>query len=418
MPHSQLIEHNQQFKKEVVRLSAGIHTAVGMAASNVHLIEGKTGITIVDTSESTRAAEMILRRFRELTDKPVKKIIYTHGHRDHIGGASVFAEDDTSILASQRFDSDLLQRSNRRFPLKALQRRTAAQFGIGLSSDERISLGCGPADRPMEGLGAGFLEPTEFLETDMRIDLDGVACDCIHAPGETPDHLTLFLPEQSVLFCGDNWYHCFPNLYAIRGTPYRDFEAWAESLDMLAALSADILAPGHTRPVFGKALVRKVLTTTAAAIRYIIEFTSNAMDAGMGMDEIAAGAHLPAELAQLRWLQEHYGKISWSAVAYASGTLGWYDGNPAHLQSLDPKERARLIAELAGGVEAVLRAAHATENSQWRLELCDHLEALGKPVGKLKIQTLRELAEAEINSPARNTYLWSAKQVAKELNEN
>ncbi len=87
MPHPDLIAHAAQTNKDIVQLGAGIWTAVGYAASNVHLVEGRESVTIIDTSESTKAAENILVEFQKLTSKPVGRIIYTHSHRDHISGA-------------------------------------------------------------------------------------------------------------------------------------------------------------------------------------------------------------------------------------------------------------------------------------------------------------------------------------------
>jgi len=272
MPNPALIDQSRQFPRSVLQLNDGIWGAVGFAASNVYVIEGAASLTIVDTTESTKAAENILAAFRAKTDKPVERIIYTHSHRDHISGASVFAEGrDVSILASSTFQSDLVDVDEKVVaPNRALGRRTQAQFGIGLSAQERISLGCGPGDRPMEGLGAGYLEPTHRFAADCDIDLDGIAARLIMAPGETRDHMVVWLPSQRVLFSGDNWYHAFPNLYAIRGTPYRDFAAWAESLDLLAGFDADVLAPGHTLPVRGADDVREVLTTTRLAIEHVL----------------------------------------------------------------------------------------------------------------------------------------------------
>ena len=58
-----------------------------------------------------------------------------------------------------------------------------------------------------------------------------------------------------------------------------------------------------------------------------------------------------------------------------------------------------------------MQAAQSTGDLQWRLELCDHLIALGEPACDLKAATMVELAEAEINATARNTYLWEAKRL-------
>lgn len=254
MPHPDLLHHNAtQCAKTITELSPGIWTAVGYAASTQHMIEGDSTLTIIDTSESTGAAENVLAEFRKRSGKPIGRIIYTHSHRDHISGATVFAEgQDVPIIAHAGFSSDLVaQDSTLIAPNKALGRRKQAQFGIGLTPDQRVSLGCGPGDRPMQGLGAGFLPPTEFIDRNTDLDLDGVQAQLILAPGETADHIVVWLPETGVLIPGDNWYHAFPNLYAIRGTPYRDFQAWADSLALLAGLGAKVMAPGHTQPVFG-----------------------------------------------------------------------------------------------------------------------------------------------------------------------
>jgi alkyl sulfatase BDS1-like metallo-beta-lactamase superfamily hydrolase len=413
MPHPALVAHNAQFPKSIIPLAKGVWGAVGFAASNVYVVEGASSLTIIDTTESTKAAENVLAALRAQTDKPVGRIIFTHSHRDHICGASVFTEGrDIPILASATFSSDLVGVSGDVIaPNKTLGRRTQAQFGIGLSPEGRVNLGCGPGDRPMQGLGAGFLSPTELIAEDCDVDLDGVAARLTMAPGETPDHMVVWLPDTRVLISGDNWYHAFPNLYAIRGTPYRDFAAWAESLSLLASFQPEVLAPGHTLPVQGAALVQEVLSTTRAAILHVMQHTADGMDAGLPLDDIAASISLPDALADKPWLGEFYGKAAWSARAFATGTLGWYDGNPTHLGTLPSATRAGHIAKLAGGAEALRQAAEATDDLQWRLELCDHLAALDQPAHALKAGTMEALAEVEINATARNTYLWEAKRL-------
>ena len=106
MPNARLTEHNrQQFPMSVVRLAPGIWSAIGFAASNMHMVEGQSSVTIIDTTESTKAAENVQAAFQERTAKPVGRIIYTHSHRDHISGARVFAPaGNIPIIASANFD--------------------------------------------------------------------------------------------------------------------------------------------------------------------------------------------------------------------------------------------------------------------------------------------------------------------------
>ena len=399
-----------------------MYSAVGYAASNAHMLVGAEEVVIIDTTESTAAAENVLAAFREITDKPIRTIIYTHSHRDHISGASVFCEGGTpEIIASHLFKSDLVALDDARpHPGAALMERTKRQFGIGLSfPDERVSLGCGPGDRPMKGLGAGFVPPgTIISEQSVEIERAGWRLVLTHAPGETPDHLVAWQPDTRVLFSGDNFYHAFPNLYPIRGSTYRDFDAWADSLDLLMGFEAEVLAPGHTSPVFGAEAIAERLSDYRDAIRDVVRQTAEALNAGLGYDAAVEQVRLPEHLARKPWLVEMYGKVAWAARAYAVGTLGWYDGNPTNLARLPQRVEAERFVELAGGYDAVLAAARGVDDPQWALELVDRLIVL-KPDDpaprQIKVASMRALAAVEINPTARNAYLLVAQQMEADL---
>lgn len=336
--HPELLSQSAQFEKHLHKLSENVFSAVGYVASNVHFLVGDSGVIVIDTTETTQAAENILADFRQISPLPVTTIIYTHSHRDHISGASVFAGGRAvEIIAADNFASDLLpDASARPAPNAALMARTKRQFGIGLSSDERVSLGVGPGERPMKGMGAGFLPPTVQIAGATTLHREGFALELVKAPGETPDHLVVWLADQRILFSGDNLYHAFPNLYAIRGTSYRDFDAWADTMDQLMAFQPEVLAPGHTLPVIGAAQVTEALTGYRDAIRHVIAETVSGMNAGLDPVTIAAGLTLPAHLADKPYLKEFYGHIGYAARAYFAGTLGWFDGNPTSLGQLPP----------------------------------------------------------------------------------
>ena len=83
--------------------------------------------------------------------------------------------------------------------------------------------------------------------TELALDLDGVPAVLLAAQGETDDQTYLWLPEDRVVCCGDNYYQSWPNTAPIRGGQYRDVAAWVRSLDKLLTLPAEHLLPGHTR---------------------------------------------------------------------------------------------------------------------------------------------------------------------------
>jgi len=426
-PHPELVAQNRQFEKQVIELAPDVYGAIGFAASNVYMLIGHDGLVIIDTTETTRAAENILAEFRKHTDKPVKTIIYTHSHRDHISGAAVFAQDGTpEVIASDNFESDLVNLDTRHpSPDKVLIARTKRQFGMGLSfPDERVNIGLGPGDRPMEGLGAGFIEPT-LLVTEERTNLTrcGLSLELVKAPGETPDHLVVWLKKRRILFSGDNAYSSFPNLYAIRGTPYRDFNTWADTLNLLITFEAQVLAPGHTLPVVGDKVIREYLCDYRDAISSVVAQTVEGMNLELGPDELAHTVRLPENLANKPHLKEFYGKVSWAVRAYFAGTLGWFDGNPTNLSRLSPKDTAEKIIQLTGGTQTMLNAARqavADNEFQWALELTDHLIVANREPDEaksIKVTSLRALADLEINAASRNYYLLSAYEIEQSVNQ-
>ncbi len=419
--HPELKEHPRYFEKEIVRLADNVYMAFGYAASNVYMIVGDGGVIIIDTTETTTAAANILAEFRKITDLPVETIILTHSHRDHVSGASVFAEGgNPEILASTRFSGDLLfVASDHPVPAKAMLARTKRQFGIGLSyPDEIVGIGVGPGDRPLKGMGAGALPPTRWIGDDgEKVTLCGVDLELVMAPGETPDHMVVWYPDKRVLISGDNFYRSFPNLYAIRGTAYRDFDTWADSIDILLAFEPEVLGPGHTKALFGADTIKEALSDYRDAIRHVVDATRTGMDEGLTIDELAHAVKLPPEMADKPYLREYYGRIDYAVRAYFVGTMGWFDGNPTSLAPLSPRDEAERFIRMAGGVDAVreeIETARSAGDHQWALQLVDRLIFAGKEANaarQTKAEILRDHAVAEINCPTRHYYIQCAKEL-------
>lgn len=231
----------------------------------------------------------------------------------------------------------------------------------------------------------------------------------------------VWLVDQQILFSGDNFYHAFPNLYAIRGTPYRDFDAWADTMDQLIAYRPEILAPGHTQPVIGADAIYTALTDYRDAIRHVVSKTAEGMNAGLDPVTIAADLKLPELLASKPYLQEFYGSVGYASRAYFADTLAWFDGNPSSLGELPPATEAAKIITLAGGADAVLSAAETALSdgeAQWAMELADRMIFANQnkdTASKIKIQALRHIADFTVNAPTRNYYLLAARELEETL---
>ena len=79
--------------KQVLRFRDNIYVAIGFGLANCVMIEGKDGLVIIDVMESPDTAREVLTEFRRITTKPIRGIILTHFHFDHINGLEVFMED-------------------------------------------------------------------------------------------------------------------------------------------------------------------------------------------------------------------------------------------------------------------------------------------------------------------------------------
>lgn len=96
--------HSSEFRRGVIKVTDGVWVAVGFSNANSVLIEGEGGSIVVDTTSDVEDARAVKAEFAKVTTAPVRAIIYTHAHPDHIGGGAVFAGNDRpEILAHQLF---------------------------------------------------------------------------------------------------------------------------------------------------------------------------------------------------------------------------------------------------------------------------------------------------------------------------
>jgi uncharacterized sulfatase len=407
----------QQFEQKVVKVTDNVYTAVGFHGANTSMIVGSDGVIIVDTLMGPTSASNALKAFREYSDKPVKAIIYTHSHADHIGGASAFAGNEKpEIYATEIFGSAEGVNSDVN-PIKA--KRGVRQFGRKLPKSEKTNRGVAPASTIDYDRGKGFIPPTVRVpKKGLKKTISGIHVEFYPSPGETDDAMFIWLPGEKVLFAGDNFYSAFPNLYAIRGTVYRDVLNWSDSDARMAEFKPHYLVPGHTMPIVGQAAATTALEDYSEAIRSVYEQTVKGINEGKGPDQLAHEVTLPSQLKDKPYLIEFYGTVPHAVRAIYTGLLGWFDGNPTTLNPMEPRLKSRKMAELAGGTQKLTEqmvAALEKNDYQWALELSDHLKWLDdgnrELARKVKIKALRGLGAREYNAPNRNYYLSYANEL-------
>lgn len=384
----------------MVKISDDIHVAVGYGFGSVVMVITEEGLVIVDSGASIESAQTMLAEFRKITDKPIRYLIYTHSHQDHTLGSTVFHSEGVEVVAGKQFPEF---RHYQEVMLKEhINRARAIQFGfIEPEYAFPLPLSGGPVEL-MKKAWPEVVPPTITFEGQYEFTLGGKKFVLFESPGETPDTISIWLPEKKVLICGDNYYHSFPNL----STPLlesRPVKEWAESIQKYIELAPEVLIPMHTNPLKGADLIREHLTNYRDAINFVHDETVRAINQGKTVEQAVAEIKLPEHLAKLPYLQEYYGQVSWSVRGIYRGYTGWYDGMGTGLNPLPPSYKARELVALAGGADKILaRAIELQKNGEHQLtaELCDVVIEANpddRMAHRIKAQSMFNLAYASLN---------------------
>jgi len=407
---------NESFQPRIIRVSNSVYSAFGYGFSNFSAVVGPEGVVLIDAGQTPEVARLALSEFRKITSLPIKAIIYTHGHADHSGGTPAFATpgDDVALWIGHGGISGAL--SNEEADLTHGAVRNGRQFGYSLPKGQRITNGIGP----LTDTSSRYSGAKQDLGSRKRtLQMAGLEFETSPNRGETDDHIYVWFAKERVLFSGDNFYAAWPNLYAIRGTPYRDVREWGESNDRMLQLGAEHLVPGHTLPISGRDHVARALTDYRDAIRLVFSKTIEGMNRGLTPDQLVEYVRLPDHLARSPYLQPYYGHPAWAVRSIFNGYFGWFDGNPTNLFPLPPQERSSRWIRLSGGHQKLLdeaRRALASNDVQWAAEICDVLLDANPGNGEvkaLKASALEALAAQNINPLARNYYLSVALELRR-----
>ena len=408
------------------KVTERVYQVRGMDISNMTLIEGDTGLILIDPLLSTEVAHAALELyFAHRPRQPVRAVIYSHSHADHFGGVrGVIDEADVQagrvqVIAPKGFMEEAV--SENVMAGNAMTRRALFQFGPVLPKGVLGQVDAGLGKTTSTGT-LTLIPPTLVIaQTVERHVIDGIECVFELTPGaEAPSEMVIHHPQLRVLNMTEITSHNFHNLLPLRGALVRDALAWSRYLGGALrryAEASDVLIAQHHWPVWGTLALQGFLKRQRDLYKYAHDQTVRLMNHGYLASEIAEVLMLPQSLQQDWSAHGFYGSLKHNVKAIYQRYLGWYDANPAHLDLLPPVPAALKAVQYMGGADAVLaRARQDFERGEyrWVAQVCSqlvHAEPANLPARALAADAMEQLGYQAESATWRNAYLQGAMEL-------
>jgi glyoxylase-like metal-dependent hydrolase (beta-lactamase superfamily II) len=209
----------EEKKVSFTRLSDHAYAYTAEGDPNTGIVVGDDAVMVIDTQATPAMAQDVIRRIREVTDKPIRYVVLSHYHAVRVLGASAYRPDH--IIASQDTRELIVERGEQ---------------------DKASEIGRFPRlFRNVESVPPGLTWPTMTFSGRMTLWLGSLEVQLLQlGRGHTKGDTVVWLPQERILFSGD--------LVEYDATPYAGdayFGDWPQTLDRLAALQPAKLVPGR-----------------------------------------------------------------------------------------------------------------------------------------------------------------------------
>jgi glyoxylase-like metal-dependent hydrolase (beta-lactamase superfamily II) len=242
------------------RLSDHAYAYTAEGDPNTGIVIGDDAVMVIDTQATPVMAADVIRRIREVTDKPIKYVVLSHYHAVRVLGASAYrpehiiASHDTLDLIRERGEQDKASEIGR-FP--------------------RLF-------RNVESVPPGLTWPTITFSGKMTLWLGKLEVQLLQlGRGHTKGDTVVWLPAERILFSGD--------LVEFDATPYAGdayFSDWPATLDAVAALKPAQLVPGRGAALQTEAMVAAGLDGTRSFIADVYRSVQAGAAAGKDLNTV------------------------------------------------------------------------------------------------------------------------------------
>jgi glyoxylase-like metal-dependent hydrolase (beta-lactamase superfamily II) len=327
-------------------LAPGIWCSPGL--TNAYLLTTADGRVVINTGMGFEAA-VHRANFDAVDPGPVRYIVITQGHYDHVGGIDTLRDPLTKVVAQANWRT--WRDDNER-----LMTYRAARSAFAFQA--RLADGVAAIRRRF-----GSLPPQSTLTADIEVgesltlQVGQRRIELIATPGgETTDSMVVWLPDERVCLCSNTFGPVFghiPNLVTIRGDRYRDALTVIDTIERVRALQPETLITGHFDPIRGAGRIDAELRRLRDAVSYVHDHTVAGMNAGKDVWTLMAEITLPPDLA----VGQGYGRVAWDVRAIWENYSGWFHHrSTTELYPVGPDSVSPDVVELAGADALIARA--------------------------------------------------------------
>lgn len=244
-------------------IAEGPTAAEGLGA-NSGFVVGRDAVMVIDTRYTPEMAAQLYDAIRTVTDLPVKYVVNTHYHPDHVWGNSAFKEMG-AVIFSTPATKDAIEVYT---PVYLAYYREQKPETFRMLSGVRAAL------------------PDSLVEDMIKVDLGGIEAELYNfGEGHTAGDMVVSVPKTRTVFCGglvSNGYH------SNMGDQGADFENWRAILQRMLTTGIDRVVPGQ-----GKVGGPGLITAQIEYLDGVIDLGKNAIRAGKSLSETARSAVIP-----------------------------------------------------------------------------------------------------------------------------
>ena len=423
--------HPSLQRQAVLNMGYGLYEVVpghiyqvrGYDLANISFVKGDTGWIVFDPLTTRETAHAALEFINEKWGpRPVVGVVYSHSHVDHWGGVrGVIDEADAAsgkvmVIAPSGFMDAAIAENV--YAGNAMSRRTQWQYAVLLQRNPYGHVDQAIGKNAANG-SIGPIAPNRLVAKDFEdITLDGVHMVFQNTPDtEAPVEMNTWFPQWKAFWAAENVTGTIHNIYTLRGAAVRNPLNWSKEIN--AALykfgqEAEVMFASHSWPRWGNARIQEVLRAQRDAYANLNNQVLHYANQGVTINEIQNVYQVPRSLQDQWAARSYHGDVQNNARAVINRYLGHYDGNPANLIPLSPKDSAPLYVQMMGGSARIIakgRQLHARGDDLLASEILNKLvfaEPRNQPARRLLADVYEQLGYAAESTSVRNSFLQGA----------